>query len=219
MTHRLVQRLIGWALLLAWPVTVLSLNIQESIHCGWNRGLWQDAVCKSPLKPRPRLNLAHAYEKIGRYDLAIQEYENAIRLSFNPDRLESERDVGWLMASQNVGQIYIKFNDYKSAGRVLMKAWNNYIGHPGLAINLSTVLIEENRPDIALEVLDSALELGPRLYNFPDLDYFRIHLNRAASLLGLGRCQESRLAYQKAKLINRELDLTEVLKIPCEEKS
>lgn len=42
--------------------------------------LWQDAVTKSPNKPRPHLQLAQAYERVQRTDAAISEYQKASEL-------------------------------------------------------------------------------------------------------------------------------------------
>ena len=45
--------------------------------------LWSDTLKKSPKKIRPIINLAQAYSKIGKFDLAIEYYEKAQTLNPN----------------------------------------------------------------------------------------------------------------------------------------
>ena len=66
--------------------------------------MWTDAKIKAPYHIRPYNNLGEAYDKLGKYELAITEFEAALRL--NPD---------YFFALNNLGNIYGKKKNYAQA--------------------------------------------------------------------------------------------------------
>jgi tetratricopeptide (TPR) repeat protein len=73
--------------------------------------LWKDAEAKSPELARPRLNLGMAYQTEGSNDLAMIEYEHALRV--NP-RLA--------LAYINIAGIYFGRDDFEDSEKALKKA-------------------------------------------------------------------------------------------------
>ena len=63
--------------------------------------LWSDAKLKAPFVSRPYNNLGEAYDKLGNYNMAIAEFEAALRLAPN-----------YFYALSNFGNIYGKKKMY-----------------------------------------------------------------------------------------------------------
>ena len=66
--------------------------------------LWSDSKKKSPHLERPFNNLGEAYDKLKRYDMAIAEFENALKL--NPN---------YIIALNNLGNILGKMGEYEKS--------------------------------------------------------------------------------------------------------
>ena len=140
MEHRTYLPLVGFALVVAsifsWVyLTCLKLSQKKvlgfSMHLGiilflilfsliaidrnkvWKDEftLWTDAKHKSPGLIRPYNNLGQAYDKIGNYDQAIIEFQQA--LSINPN---------YFFGLNNLGNIYGKQRKYEEAINYFRKA-------------------------------------------------------------------------------------------------
>ena len=87
--------------------------------------LWSDVVNKSPNKHRPHHNLGRAYSRTEHYDLALKEYEQALRVKpFSPK------------THVNIGLVYEKMGQDMLAISMLKKALemdpNDYKAYAGL---------------------------------------------------------------------------------------
>jgi protein O-mannosyl-transferase len=73
--------------------------------------LWNDAKTKAPKIVRPYNNLGEAYDKLGNYSSAIDEFKAA--LSLNPN---------YVFALSNLGNIYGKLKNYQESVKYFQKA-------------------------------------------------------------------------------------------------
>ena len=112
--------------------------------------LWADAKQKAPLLIRPYNNLGEAYDKLGNYDLAITEFEAALRL--NPN---------YFFALSNLGNIYGKKKEYAQAilytKQALQKKPDYAPGH----YNLAKALHMTGNPEKAMLSYRSAIKYNP----------------------------------------------------------
>jgi tetratricopeptide (TPR) repeat protein len=114
--------------------------------------LWRDVVAKSPLKPRPRNNLACAYQAAGDPVGAEREAREAIRLA--PGYADAHVNLG--NALQSTGRREDAIRAYREASRL----------DPGMAEprnNLCFLYLEEARLEEALAECLEARRLGPGL--------------------------------------------------------
>ena len=92
--------------------------------------LWSDSKKKSPHLERPFNNLGEAYDKLKRYDMAIAEFENALKL--NPN---------YIFALNNLGNVLGKMGEYEKSKiyfrRALLVDTNYATAHYNLAHALS----------------------------------------------------------------------------------
>jgi tetratricopeptide (TPR) repeat protein len=112
--------------------------------------LWTDAKIKAPYHIRPYNNLGEAYDKIGKYELAITEFEAALQL--NPD---------YFFALNNLGNIYGKKKNYAQAilytKQALQKNPNYAPGH----YNLAKALHMTGNPEQAMASYRKAVKYNP----------------------------------------------------------
>jgi tetratricopeptide (TPR) repeat protein len=169
------------ALLLAVP-TFLRCRTWQSEHA-----LWEDAARKSPMKARPRLNLALAYQHEGQVDLALAEYSNARALTMG----KSDRDSLEIraLAASNAAVIYLQAEAFDQATAILADVLNEYPEFPPAVINMSKILLLAGRPREADRILTDNLTLhpfGPGFTGTAALLY-----NRALTRAAMGRCAEA----------------------------
>ena len=164
-------------------------------------GIWEDTVSKSPGKPRPHLNLGRAYQESGRYDDALREFRAAIVVS--RDVSARERLIARQLAAVNMAQIYLRFGELNLAESVLVEVWNEDPGFPGIANNLAVVYFEQNRYQMALEVLDAGIS---NLDAYPYyIEQATLWFNRGIALQILGQCVEADGSFRMARSLDREL--------------
>lgn len=124
--------------------------------------LWTDAKKKSPNLIRPLNNLGEAYDKLGKYDLAIKEFESAIQL--NP---------GYFFALNNLGNVYGKKKDYPRAIHYFENALSQKPDYAPAHYNLARALHLLGRPSEALRSYRQAIRFNPyfeqAFYNLANL--------------------------------------------------
>ena len=161
--------------------------------------LWQDTVNKSPQKIRPRINLAFAHQLNAESELAISEYRNAGFLTFREGIEPSEAKGARSRIATAIAQILIRSGDYQQAGSILANAWNQDPGFPGIGINLSFVLLHDNRPDLAMLILDRTIADAHLYAWFQDLG--SLYYNQSRAFAMIGRCEEAAALLAHAKQI------------------
>jgi tetratricopeptide (TPR) repeat protein len=112
--------------------------------------LWADAKQKAPFLIRPYNNLGEAYDKIGKYDLAIEEFEAALRL--NPN---------YFFALSNLGNIYGKKKEYGQAISYTQKALQQKSDYAPGHYNLAKALHLTGNPDKAMSSYRLAIKYNP----------------------------------------------------------
>jgi tetratricopeptide (TPR) repeat protein len=150
--------------------------------------LWQDVVNKSPEKLRPRVNLAYALQLNGDLSEALREYRNAELLSFQERLTDAQREEAADRITTAISAIYIHLNRYNDAGKILAQRWNQNPGFPGVGVNLSKVLLHDQRPDMAVVVLSRTLAEAPAYPWIREPDLATMYLNRAVAFAMLGDC-------------------------------
>ena len=194
-------------------VLILALLVIGTFNNNWERWgsvhrLWLDTALKSPLKQRPRINLAYAYQREGDYSNAIREYNNALILYPETPGMGLTNE---LFVSMNLGQLFLRLGDTDRAAVMLLRGWNKAPGHPGIAANLSKLIFEsglltprqDHQARVALEVLDGAVRAqseGGAYEWFRDGDMGTVYLDRALILRFMGRCEEATADFARAQM-------------------
>ena len=112
--------------------------------------LWADAKQKAPLLIRPYNNLGEAYDKLGNYDLAITEFEAALRL--NPN---------YFFALSNLGNVYGKKKEYAQAILYTKQALQQKPDYAPGHYNLAKALHMTGNPEKAMLSYRSAIKYNP----------------------------------------------------------
>jgi len=181
--------------------------------------LWADAKQKAPFLIRPYNNLGEAYDKIGNYDLAIIEFEAALRL--NPN---------YFFALSNLGNVYGKKKEYSQAifytKQALQRKQDYAPGHYNLAkalhmtgnpekaiasyrsaikynpyfeeafFNLGFLAMDQKKFTEAVDSFKSFLEMQPR--------HPKAHFGLATSYAMMGRQEEAKQYYENAIVYDPE---------------
>ena len=112
--------------------------------------LWADAKQKAPLLIRPYNNLGEAYDKLGNYDLAITEFETALRL--NPN---------YFFALSNLGNVYGKKKEYAQAISYTKQALQQKPDYAPGHYNLAKALHMTGNSEKAMLSYRSAIKYNP----------------------------------------------------------
>jgi len=111
--------------------------------------LWTDCAKKSPRKARTRLNLGSAYYMAERYDLALEEFQMAIKLD--------PRDP---KAYNNLGLVYVKKHQFGTALTEFQRAISVH-GNADAHYNLANVYRELKLYDEAIKEYLKAIKIDP----------------------------------------------------------
>ncbi|HBH87880.1 MAG TPA: hypothetical protein DDY17_09830 [Syntrophaceae bacterium] len=152
----------------------------------WNNeiSLWSDSVKKSPNHDRPHNNLGLAYMQIGRFDLAIREFQSAV--SLNPRNASTLSNIGiaWALsgnyeeakkaftesikiaplntdALNNLGFLHIQSGEYGKAIPILEKAIAIKPNDFAANANVGLAYCQTNRRKKGCEYLQGAIHINP----------------------------------------------------------
>jgi len=104
-------------------------------------------LMKDPLTPEEHNNLGVAYEKEGKYDLAIREYKKAL-----------EMDNKFVIPLVNIGNVHLKEQDYLNAEKYYLKALRKEQYNLEASNNLASLyLITEKDYEKGLKIVISAV--------------------------------------------------------------
>lgn len=145
--------------------------------------IWEDTARKSPDAWRPHFQLAFAYYKAQRYDLALQQFERAAQL--NPTDADIRLDWGLTYDSLNqlqpalekleesaalhptahvysqIGMVYGKLENWPASLAALAKAQQLNPNFPDTYVYLGKVHFKTNQLMAALQDYQHALQLDP----------------------------------------------------------
>ena len=148
--------------------------------------LWDDAARKSPQKARPYVNRGQAYQKKGRINLALTDYNKAIAIKSTYAEAFNNR----AMVYQDSGSLDMALADYNKAVEINPKYAEAYVnrgiayakkGEAGLAfadfakalevlpdcaeayVNRGTLYAKEGNLDLALADYNKAIDSNPYL--------------------------------------------------------
>ncbi|HUB34345.1 MAG TPA: tetratricopeptide repeat protein [Bryobacteraceae bacterium] len=153
----------------AWSCAAVALALAGATHAraalyGDPVAFWEDAVRKSPAKPRPHFQLAMAYNDAQRYDAAITEFEKTARLQKpNYDLL-----VDWALAYDSMNR------PAEAVAKLQQAAALQPTAHVYSQIGM--VYAKQRRWAQALGALNAAEQINPRwapTYNYRAKIYFQ----------------------------------------------
>ena len=173
-------------------VTFSILTINRNNAYQSELSLWEDTVKKSPLKPRPHLDLGVMYDEKGLYGKAEKEYLKAIEL--NGDYAE---------AFHNLGIIYLRRKEDDKALEVLTRAITIKPDY-GEAYNTLAILYSDKGD------LSKAETLLLKAITF-NKNYAVAYSNLGHILFNRGERKEAIVLYQKAISLDPDLPIREEL--------
>ncbi len=142
----------------AWAGGFLVLLLMACLTMDRNRAwkdeesLWADAKMKAPRLTRVYNNLGEAYDRKKKYQLAIAEFETAIRM-----------DPFYTFGLNNLGNVYGKLGDYDKAAEYLNRAIQADPAYAMAHYNLATAYVKTDRLEQAAREYKIAIQHGPYL--------------------------------------------------------
>ncbi|MBF0490405.1 MAG: tetratricopeptide repeat protein [Candidatus Omnitrophica bacterium] len=197
--HRLYLPMVGYSLFLVGGIfyiaekkslkivcVLLGLVIGINSYLTYERNkvwqdefhLWDDTVHKSPHKERPVNVRGSLYEALGKYDLAIADYNKSMEL--NPHFIAPLANRGNSYFKQ--GQLDLAIADYT---RVIQLIPND----SGTYNNRGSVYLKQGDLGKAVKDFNKAIELNPV--------YFDAYANRGDCYMKLGKVTEALADYNK----------------------
>jgi tetratricopeptide (TPR) repeat protein len=141
--------------------------------------LLEDVIEKSPYKARPHYSLGAAYQKQGRLDDAVKEYQTAINL--NPHLVQGHYNLG--VVYQKQGRLDDAITEYQTA--IKLRPYQTEIHN-----NLGAAYQKQGRLDDAIKEYQTAIKLKP--------DYADAHNNLGVVYQKQGRLDDAIEKYQTA---------------------
>jgi len=163
--------------------TLGGLTWARNVDYRTELSLWQDTAAKAPNNERALWGFADALQKQGRYDEAIEEYRQALRL--HPDNVLVLSNLGVALAKQ--GHLAEAIEQFRE---ILRTNPNNADAH----YNVGIALAQQGHPEQAVQEYKEVLRLNPndvRAYN-----------NLAVALANLGDREGSLKALRQALAID-----------------
>jgi len=118
--------------------------------------LWADASQKSPGKPRIWVNLGTAYHFAGRYGEAVQAYDRALALGFDPT-------VPVELVVRNTALALVRLRRYDEARERLEQYLQRAPADAGTLVILALVQADTDHLDDAERSARTALQIDPRM--------------------------------------------------------
>lgn len=135
--------------------------------------LWADTVRKSPDSPFAHTALGNEYASKGRLDMAITEYQTALRL--RPDYPDAHVNLGIVYRWR--GQLDMAITEYQTALRLRPK-------YADVHYNLGNAYASKGQLDMAITEYQTALRLNP--------NYANAHFNLGVAYLRKGAVDMAR---------------------------
>jgi tetratricopeptide (TPR) repeat protein len=145
--------------------------------------LWNDAALKAPLKARPYVNRGQAYQKDGKLDLALADYNKAIALKSTYAEAFNNRGLAY----QDSGNFDLALADYNKAIAINPKYAEAYC-------NRGIAYAKKNNLDLAFADFLKALEVLPNCVE--------AYINRGTVYAGAGKLDLALADYNKAIAVN-----------------
>lgn len=177
-------------------------TIYENYTCGWNRGLWQDAVCKSPEKPRPRLNMGRAYVLSGDYVHAKDAFRDTVDLSIRRLRESSDYESLEILASAqtNLAILAMVDGDLSGAERTLKATLTLTPPHSlNALLQLTNLYVQQERWAEVITLVDEAIVAETWGPAFGDPQRAKLYTNKAIALCANGFIDQANQHFDFAK--------------------
>ena len=154
----------------------------------WNSDteLWMDCVKKSPNKERPHINLGQALLDQDKYQEAIAQFTEALRI--NPNSLEPHN---------NLGNLFVRQGKYQEAVDHFTEALRMDPNDPVAHHNLGNALVGQGRYQEAIAQFTEALRISPH--------YAPTHYNLGSAYLRIGDRDAAFEEYKILKTMNPDM--------------
>ena len=169
--------------------------------------LWLDTAQKSPLKVRPRVQLANAYQSEQRYSDALREFREAEGLSSsqpNFDRTSLRQTIG-----SDIAITLIQMGQFDKAAQVALPLWNEFPGYPKIGASLAAIALYQRKPQAAIDIIDASLKVvEERRWNTQGTDGGYLLQIKAESFKMLQNCDQALALYRMAATVDPDLAVT-----------
>jgi len=163
-------------------VLMVCASIQTSYWRN-SESLWRHTLACIPENSRAHNNLANTLIPQGRFDEAINHYQQALRIE--PNYFEVHNNLGNALALRSrFGEAMVQYQEALDTDPECLEA--HY--------NLGDALLRTGRYEAALEHFEKALEINP--------GFAKAHNKLGVTLLQIGRQDEATAEYEKAIEIN-----------------
>jgi tetratricopeptide (TPR) repeat protein len=177
---------VRWPAVAAVCLALGVMTVSRNAVYASNIALWEDAIAKSPEKPRPHFNLGQAYQDAQRLPDAVREYQRALALK--PDIHA---------AYSNIAAIYLDQRQLDKAEEVLRQVTTLAPDFTEGFINLAVLYIRTQQPEKAIAAADHALQINP--------DAFAAHFNKGEALTQKGEFKLALESYKRAVYLRPDI--------------
>ena len=172
---------LGAALLLATATWHRNLEWRDPVF------LWSDVISKNPHSERAHVDMGVAFADRGRFDLAILEYREAIRLKLNSET-----------AHNNLGKVLLSQGRLDDAAVHFEEAIRIKPNHASAITNLGTLFRTRGDVDKAIFHYRRSLLIDP--------DMAQTHSNLGVALRSVGNVEAAIEHLRRALTLNPEYD-------------
>ena len=148
---RALRALITWGVVLAVTAPLGYATVQRNKDYHNEPQMWADVVAKRPDNPRGRYNLGTRLNSAGRYEDAIVQFREALRI--DPRHASAHCNLG--VALKRSGKVDQAVAEYHKAIRLDPR-------HANAFSNLGNALLQQGKIDEAIQAYRRALTIKPR---------------------------------------------------------